>query len=131
MSYTDRSPLASVPGILPCNRLGAVYSALYNFWSARRAAVTVGRCALRDAYSVILFNSTTTPALTNDFTSTPDKLLNAVQSYEALGARDFSGALRFGQVIMEQNWSTKRLVFESSLSPAPFTDVDRDSEHRL
>ncbi|KAH9991338.1 hypothetical protein BJV77DRAFT_1007857 [Russula vinacea] len=91
MSYTDRSPLASVPGILPYNRLGAVYSALYNFWSARRAAVTVGRCALRDAYSH------------------SRQLLNAVQSYEALGARDFSGALRFGQVIMEQNWSTKRL----------------------
>ena len=133
MSYFDRSPLASGPRVLPFNRLGAVYSALYSFWSARSAAVTVGRQTagtLRDAYSVILFNSAATPVLTNDFTSTPDKLLSAVQSYEAVGGRDFSGALRFGQVIMEQNWSTKRLVFDLSLSPALFIDVDRDSEYR-
>ena len=128
MSYPDRSPLADRPKLRPFNRLGAVYSALYSFWSARHAAVTVDRetaGTLRDAYSVILFNSTTTPVLTNNFTSTPDELLKALRCYKALGGRDFSGALQSGQVIMEQNWNTKRLVFESSLSPAPFIDVDR------
>jgi hypothetical protein len=117
MSYRDRSPLAGGPGTMPSNRLSAVYSALYRFWSARRAAVTVDRQtsgARRDAYSVILFNSTTTPVLVNDSTRTPDELLNVLRRHKALGGRDFSGALQSSQVIMERNWSRKRLVFESS-----------------
>ena len=119
MSSTDRGPLADAPMTnrilrFSNNRLGAVYSALYGFWSARHAAITAGRHAVaarRDAYSVILFNSETTSILTNDFTSTPDQLLDAVLNHRAGGGTNFAGALRTGGVVMEQNWSTERLVF--------------------
>jgi hypothetical protein len=118
MSRGDRRPL---DGALMTNRilrvannrLGAVYSALYSFWSARHA-VTAGRQTVgtrRDAYSVILFNSTTIPVLTNDFTSFPDQLLDAVLDHRADGGRNFSEALRAGRAVMEQNWSAERLVF--------------------
>jgi hypothetical protein len=120
MSWDDRRPLADAPmtnRILRSanNRLGAVYSALYSFWSARHAAVTVGRQAVgarRDAYSVILFNSTTTPVLTNDLTSTPDQLLYALLGYRADGNTNFSEALRAGRDVVERNWSAERPVFE-------------------
>jgi hypothetical protein len=121
MSFTDRGPLADAPMTnrilrFSNNRLGAVYSALYGFWSARHAAVTAARQAAgarRDAYSVILFDSATTTILTNDFTSTPDQLLDAVLNYQAGGGTNFAGALQTGRAVMEQNWSTERLVFRS------------------
>ena len=119
MSSCDRGPLAGTPMSKRIrqtanNRLGAVYSALYGFWSARHAAVTVGRQngvgIRRDAYSVILFDSTTTPILTNDFTSTPDQLLDIMLAYRTSSGTDFSEALGEGARVMEQNWSTERLV---------------------
>ena len=97
------------------NRLGAAYSALYGFWSARHARVG----ARRDAYSVILFNSASTPILINDLTSTPDQLLDVVLGHQAGGGRNFSEALRAGRAVMEQNWSTERLVLIKSIS-SPF-----------
>ena len=114
MSWDDRCPLADAPMTdlitrFANNRLGAVYSALHGFWSSRHAAVTAG--ARRDAYSVILFNSASIPILINDFTSTPDQLLGAVLGHQAGGGRDFSEALRAGRTVMEQNWSSERLVF--------------------
>jgi Mg-chelatase subunit ChlD len=138
MSSDDRRPLADAPMTDQIvrsanNRLGAVYSALYSFWFARHAAVTVGRRAVgarRDAYSVILFNSTTKAVLNNDFTSTPDQLLNAVLRHSADGGTNFSQALSAGQAVMERNWSAERLVFESSLFLALFTDGFRDSERQ-
>ena len=50
MCCTDRQPLAKGPAAeriqaVANNRLGAVYSALYNFWSARDAAVAAGQRA--------------------------------------------------------------------------------------
>ena len=119
MSFRDRGPLAGTPMSnrirrTANNRLGAVYSALHGFWSARRAAVTVGQQggvgARRDAYSVILFNLTTTSILTNDFTSSPDQLLDAMLAHRADGGTNFSEALRAGGAVMEQYWSTERLV---------------------
>ena len=64
MTGTDRGPLANSPMTQQImrranNRLGAIYSALYSFWSARHAAVTAGQQivgARRDAYSIVLFN---------------------------------------------------------------------------
>ena len=126
MSIDDRGPLADAPMTnrirrTTNNRLGAVYSALHGFWSARHAAVTVGRQsgagARRDAYSVILFESTTRPILTNDFTSTPDQLLDAMLAYQAGGGTNFSEALRAGGAVMGQNWSTERFASWSSVSP--------------
>ena len=95
------------------DRLGAVYSALYGFWSSRHDAVAVDSQAIgarRDAYSVILFNEATTNVLTNDFTSTPDQLLGTVLSHQADGGTNFTVALRAGRKVMEQNWSTERFV---------------------
>ena len=140
MSSTDRGPLADAPMTnrirqTANNRLGAVYSALYSFWSARHAAVTAGRQttgARRDAYSVILFDHTTTSILTNDFTSSPDQLLDAVLVHGIAGGTNFSEALRAGRVVMEQNWSTERLVFCLGLSLASFTDaLTQDAGHDI
>ena len=95
------------------NRLGAVYSALYDFWSSRHHALAAGRQAIgarRDAYSIILFDDAITHVLINDFTRTPDQLLAAVLRHETGGGTDFTVALRAGQNVMEQNWSTERFV---------------------
>jgi hypothetical protein len=127
MSSTDRGPLADAPMTnrirqTANNRLGAVYSALHSFWSARHAAVTVGSGRQsdvgprRDAYSVILFDSGTRSILTNDFTSTPDELLDVMLAHKAGGGTNFSAAIRAGGAVMEQNWSTDRLVSWSSVS---------------
>lgn len=123
MSYNDRHPLADAPMTnliqrSANNRLGAVYSALYSFWSSRHAAVTANRQAVgarRDAYSFILFNEGTTQVLTNDFTSTPDQLLGTVLRHQASGGTNFTAALRTGQTVMEQTWSTERFaIFDSA-----------------
>jgi len=118
MSFTDRHPLADAPMTYQIqrranNRLGAVYSALYSFWSSRHVAVTANRQAVgarRDAYSVVLFNQGTLRVLTNDFMSTPDQLLDTVLDHQASGSTDFTAALRTGQTVMEQNWSTERFA---------------------
>ncbi len=123
MSCNDRRPLANAPmtsriSQFANNRLGAVYSALYSFWSARHTGVTGGRQtagARRDAYSAILFNSATTTIMTNNFTSTPDQLLNAILGHQADGGTNFTRALQAGQAIMEQNWSTERYLNQSYL----------------
>jgi len=118
MSWKDRLPLANAPMTDQIqqsvnNRLGAVYSALYSFWCARHAATTANRQgtgARRDAYSVILFNEATTRVLTNDITSSPDQLLASVLRYRADGNTNFSEALRTGQAVMTEYWSTERSV---------------------
>jgi hypothetical protein len=95
------------------NRLGAVYSALYGFWSSRHDAVTAHQQAVtarRDAYSVILFDHAATNILTNDFTSTPDQLLGTVLRYLTAGGTNFMAALEEGQKVMEQNWTAGRFV---------------------
>jgi hypothetical protein len=80
---------------------------------ARHIATTANRQgvgARRDAYRVILFNQATTQALSNEFTSSPDKLLGTVLQYWADGGTNFWATLRTGQAVMEQNWSTERFV---------------------
>jgi hypothetical protein len=117
MTNEDRRPLADAPAADRIrqhadNRLGAVYSALYSFWSARHAAVTAGQQggARHDGYSVVLFNQRTTNVLVNDFTSTPDQLLEIVLAEEPYGRTNFSEALKAARVVMEQHWNTERLV---------------------
>ncbi|KAI9453856.1 hypothetical protein BJY52DRAFT_1189313 [Lactarius psammicola] len=91
MKSGDRRPLPDAPATdrireKANNRLGAVYSALYSFWSARHAAVNSGQQAIgarRDAYSIILFDDTAKNAVVNDFTSTPDQLLDSVLNERA------------------------------------------------
>jgi len=94
------------------NRLGAVHSALYSFWSARHAAVMAdqqGRGARPDAYSVVLFSEQTSNVLVDDFTSTPDQLLGIMLAERPSRDTNFSEALGAARAIMEENWSTERL----------------------
>jgi hypothetical protein len=142
MSLSDRQPLRYGPATdrivgRANNRLGAVYSALYSFWTAngvgnQRAGSTrrpggadpygvwsgydsamVGQQSFsmrRDAYSVILFNDSSNTALVNDLTSSPDQLLDRLLVIQAAGGTNFQAALRAGQTVMLQNWSTERPV---------------------
>jgi|SRR5882762_9267759 len=118
MSGSDRHPLPNSPVTGKIiqrsnNRLGAVYSALYSFWSARHVAVTVGSQvsqARRDAYSVILFDHAICSSVTNDFKSSPDQLLDAVLRHASGGGTNFTMALRSAQTVMEQNFSTERYL---------------------
>ena len=118
MADIDRRPLADAPAAdlirqHADNRLGAVYSALYSFWSARHAAFTAGQQragARQDAYSLVLFSGQATNVLANDFTSTPDQLLGIVLAEGPSFGTDFSEALRAARAIMERYWSTERLV---------------------
>ncbi|KAI9460706.1 hypothetical protein F5148DRAFT_1276740 [Russula earlei] len=142
MSSTDRQPLPNEPMTNRIqqsanNRLGAIYSSLYSFWSARHAATTAGRQtagARRDAYSLILFNENATNVLTNDFTSSPDQLLDVVLGSRASGGTNFLEALRAGQAVMERNWSTERtpiMIFlsdgECSVPDSAIQDVCRSA----
>lgn len=142
MSSTDRRPLANAPATnlimrSANNRLGAVYSALYSFWSARHAAVTAGQQtvgARRDAYSIVLFNERAASILANDFASSPDQLLTVVLANQASGGTNFAEALRAGQTVMTQHWSTERtpvMIFlsdgECSVSDASVQDVCRSA----
>jgi hypothetical protein len=118
MRNTDRRPLADAPAAdlirqHADNRLGAVYSALYGFWSARHAAIVVDRQGTGtrlDAYSVVLFSEQTTNVIVNDFTSTPDQLLATVLAERPSRGTNFSEALGAARAIMEENWSTERFV---------------------
>ncbi|KAI9434837.1 hypothetical protein H4582DRAFT_1855657 [Lactarius indigo] len=142
MSSTDRRPLPNAPATNQItrsanNRLGAVYSALYSFWSARHAAVTAGQQSVgarRDAYSIILFNENAASVLDNDFTSSPDQLLTVVLASHASGGTNFAGALRAGQTAMTQHWSTERtpvMIFlsdgECSVPDSSVQDVCRSA----
>ncbi len=121
MSSTDNRPLANDPASSQIrqyadNRLGAVYTALSNFWNAR-AVVAAGQQvtgARRDAYSIVFFDSFTKNVLVNDFTSTPGQLLNLVLAEQPTNGTDFTVALGAAGAIMCQNWSTERLVVQSS-----------------
>jgi hypothetical protein len=135
MSNIDRRPLPNAPATdrirrRADNRLGAVYSALYSFWSARHAAVTSGQQTIgarRDAYSVILFNATTKSVVVNDFTSSPDQLLDIVLNERTAWGTNFAAALQTSQSVMEDNWSTERTPIMIFLSdgecPLPETAI--------
>ncbi|KAI0692274.1 hypothetical protein BC835DRAFT_1277959 [Cytidiella melzeri] len=136
MAATDRLPLSNTPVTTRLrgrhnNRIGAVYSSLYTFWQARHAALTAG-ANRRDAYSVILFDHALYNAVNNDFTSTPDALLDLVLPYGAGGGTEFNMALQAAQRSMSDNWSTERapvVIFlsdgECSVSDGTIRDLCR------
>ncbi|KAI9443933.1 hypothetical protein H4582DRAFT_2125919, partial [Lactarius indigo] len=146
MSSDDRLPLSDAPATdlivqKASNRLGAVYSALYSFWSARHVAVTSGQETTgtrRDAYSVIMFNHAAKKVVVNDFTSSPDELLDIVLNTRAGGATNFTRALQAGQAVMVDNWSTERtpiMIFlsdgECSIPDTAIQDLCRSAiQHR-
>jgi len=139
MASVDRRPLTDGPVAehiqgLANNRLGAVYSALYNFWSARQAAVAAGQRApsaqrrgqetaftRRDSYSVILFDDRVKTALINDVRSSPDQLLNIVLRHKPGGGTNFARALRKAQDVMVKIWSTGRTPIMIFLSDGECT----------
>jgi hypothetical protein len=117
MQANDRLPLQNATGTALIsrhnnNRLGAVYSSLHAFWISRQATLNANgqqvAVARRDAYSLLLFNEAVTTCLTNDFTRSPDELLNSVVQYRAGGGTNYTAALNSTQVLMEKNWSTER-----------------------
>ncbi|KAH8114613.1 hypothetical protein DFH11DRAFT_1764484 [Phellopilus nigrolimitatus] len=114
MSVGDRVPLPNYPAStriarVANNRLGAVYSALHSFWSARVAAVNQTlTTARRDAYSAVLFTRSALQVFSNDSSSSPDDLLNKLLNYSADGGTNFNAALTMTQSIMERHWSMER-----------------------
>ena len=110
MAACDRLPLPNTPTSARIirsanNRLGAVYSSLHAFWMARSAAAGDSR---RDAYTAIFHDYDTTTCFANDFTSTPDQLLEFLLLTIADGGTDFDGALKAAQTMMERFWSPGR-----------------------
>ncbi len=117
MSGGDRRPLPNTPVTASIqracnNRLGAVYSALYAFWMSRQAAVTANRQTRvtnrRDSYSVVLFDHELVRGVTNDFTSSPEDLLNGLLLYQARGGTNYDLALIDARNVMTANWSPER-----------------------
>lgn len=111
MSDDDRQPLRNTPVFAKIsatsnNRFGAVLSSLFCFWSAR--AVAIGSSGRRDAYSVVLFNGDALTVIENDFTSTPDQLLDALLCYKADGGTNYTAAVERAQYLMKKNWSIER-----------------------
>ncbi|KAG1720811.1 hypothetical protein EDB19DRAFT_1646869 [Suillus lakei] len=139
MTSGDRRPLPNTPASdritqRSNNRLGAVLSSLYSFWSARATAVGGQQAARRDSYSVILFQSSTTNAIVNDFSSSPDQLLDAMLPHSAYGGTNFTAAVQQARSVMEQNWSTERspvIIFlsdgECSIADQPVQDLCRSA----
>jgi hypothetical protein len=123
MSCTDRAPLQGTPTTARIsarcnNRLGAVYSALYAFWSTRAAIQGQAAQATirRDAYSVILFDKKIVIPIENDFHSSPDQLLDTALSYRTSRGTNYTIALSNTQTIMEKYWSTDRYVYTTLFS---------------
>ncbi|KAG8952848.1 hypothetical protein FRC03_012004, partial [Tulasnella sp. 419] len=109
MGGRDRQPLANTPSASTItannnNRFGAVLSALLGFWLSRWS----NNATRRDAYSVIVFNSTSQVVLANDFVSSPEVLLSQVASIRPNGGTHFDGALKMAQTTMENHWATDR-----------------------
>ncbi|KAK0217807.1 hypothetical protein IW262DRAFT_1560097, partial [Armillaria fumosa] len=118
MDATDRRPLQNTPVTANIqrasnNRLGAVYSALHGFWMSRQAAVTTNHQARvanrRDSYSVVLFDHELVRGVTNDFTSSPEDLLNGLLRHQARGGTNYDLALIDARNVMTANWSPERV----------------------
>uniref|UniRef100_D8Q154 Expressed protein n=2 Tax=Schizophyllum commune (strain H4-8 / FGSC 9210) TaxID=578458 RepID=D8Q154_SCHCM len=77
---------------------------------ARHAAVTAtgAQAARRDAYSVLLFNSTVSTVIANDFARNPDQLLQGIVGQTAGGGTNYTAALSATETLLRQHWSTER-----------------------
>ncbi|KAF8549816.1 hypothetical protein OG21DRAFT_1447416 [Imleria badia] len=109
MSKNDRKPLGNSPvcGRLRSrmnNRLGAVYSALYSFWSARQAAVG----HQRDTNTVILHAQDAQSVCENDSTRSPMELLELLLPNAPKGGNCFDKALKAADVAISKCWDDAR-----------------------
>jgi hypothetical protein len=117
MGMGDRQPLRDTPVTARLvenhnNRLGAVFSSLHSFWTARQATFT-NTARGRDAYTVILFDENVTPSIINDSTSTPDALLAKLLPQRPQWRTNFQSCLDSARDRMRQTWSADRSVLRS------------------
>jgi hypothetical protein len=116
MARPDRKPLPNAAGtpriaVTANNRLGAVLSSLYSFWTARQAALSHNAQLWghrRDAYSIIFFSRDALTCVENDFTSSPDELLTSCLRYKPFENENYTLAIDKAQRIMTSHWSTER-----------------------
>ena len=105
MNKNDRKPLGDSPvsemiRARMDNRLGAVYSALYSFWSARQAASGLQR----DANTVILHAGDTQSVCENDSTRSPSELLDLLLPNRPGGGNSFDKALKAADIAISKWW---------------------------
>ena len=126
MSKDDRQPLegsavwAKIRARGMNNRLGAVYAALHNFWTARQA----GFGFQRDANTVILHAEGTQSVCENDTTRSPDELLDLLLPNAPKGGNSFNKALKAADAAISNWWDDTRppvIIFLSD-GIASFTD---------
>ena len=72
--------------------------------------MTSSNAVRRDAYSVVLFDRGVETLVENDFTSTPDQLLDTLLGFDTGRGTKFKLAIQRAQAIMEESWSTERSV---------------------
>ena len=109
MNMNDRQPLENSPvgGRIRSrmnNRLGAVYSALYSFWSARQSAVG----HQRDANTIILHAEGTQSVCENDTTRSPVELLDLLLPNAPKGGNSFNKALKAADTAILRWWDDTR-----------------------
>ena len=85
------------------NRLGAVYSALYDFWSARQATAGLG-----DANTVILHAEGTHSVCENDSMRSPTELLDLLLPFGPAGGNNFPVALKAADNAISKWWDDAR-----------------------
>lgn len=118
MSQQDIQPPPNSAGIerikhTANNRLGAVFSSLFSFWTERQAEVnrnSIMGGVRKDAYSLIFFNHEQSTPIEYNFTSSPDELLIAALEFNTHGRANFSSALERAKKVMASHWNTKRFV---------------------
>ena len=112
MINPDRQPLESSPvhGRIRTrgldNRLGAVYAALYSFWTARQASSARQRD--RDANTVILHAQNARSVCESDTTRSPDRLLDLLLPHRPGGGNDFNQALNAADMVISKWWDDSR-----------------------
>ncbi|KAI9573409.1 hypothetical protein HD554DRAFT_2055827 [Boletus coccyginus] len=109
MDMNDRQPLENSPvgGRIRSrmnNRLGAVYSALYSFWSARQTAIG----HQRDANTIILHAEGTQSVCENDTTRSPVELLELLLPNGPKGGNSFNKALKAADTAILKWWDDTR-----------------------
>lgn len=114
MKNTDHLPLDNTPVTARItehhnNRLGAVYSALHSFWSARNAGFR-GLEARLDSYTVLLFDRNVLPIIVDDYTSSPEEMLEAVLAHGTGLGTKYTNALNAVQLHMESHWNVDKFV---------------------
>ena len=121
MGSIDLRPLQNTPSAATIrphnnNRLGSVYSSLHGFWASRHTVGHNVAATRRDSYSMILFQDSATTCISNDFTRSPDDLLDSIVSYRPGGGSNYTGALAAAQSLMIQHWSYERYVIPAGQS---------------